>query len=141
MELNRLLNKNITASGKRKTAIAKATIKEGTGKITINSIPYENLPSMFHRLMIREPLDIAKNVLGELKVDIRVTISGGGNESQIEAARLAVAKAIFQYTKSADLKRAFVEYDRNMLVADTRRKEPYKPGDSKARRKRQKSYR
>jgi small subunit ribosomal protein S9 len=141
MELNKLLNKNITASGKRKTAIAKALIKEGTGKITINNIPYENLPSMFHRLMIREPLDIAKGILGELKVDIRVTISGGGNESQIEAARLAIAKAIFQYTKSADLKKAYVEYDRNMLVADTRRKEPYKPGDSKARSKRQKSYR
>ena len=44
-------------------------------------------------------------------------------------------------TKSAELKKAFLSYDRGLLVADTRRKETYKPGDSKARAKRQKSYR
>ena len=42
---------------------------------------------------------------------------------------------------SEELKKAFVAYDKTLLVADTRRKEPYKPGDSKARAKRQKSYR
>jgi len=140
MELN-LIKQKFTVSGKRKTAIAKATIKEGTGKITINKIPYQNLPSMFHKLLIKEPLEIAKGILGDLKFDITVTVAGGGNETQIEAARLAIAKAIFQYSKSQDLKKAYVEYDRNLLIADTRRKEPYKPGDSKARSKRQKSYR
>ena len=141
MENLHLLKQKVTISGKRKTAIAKATIKEGTGKVIINNTPYQNLPSMFHRLLIKEPLEIAKNVLGDLKFDIAVTISGGGNETQIEAARLAIAKSIFHYTKSQELKKAYVEYDRNLLIADTRRKEPYKPGDSKARSKRQKSYR
>ena len=141
METLRLIKPTFIASGKRKTAIAKATIREGSGKVTINKIPYENLPSMFHRLMIKEPLEIAKTTLGELKFDISVTVRGSGNESQIEASRLDIAKAIIQYTKSIELKRAYVEYDRNLLVADTRRKEPYKPGDSKARSKRQKSYR
>jgi small subunit ribosomal protein S9 len=136
-----MINQKIITSGKRKTAIAKARIKEGTGKVTINKIPYLNLKSMFHVLLIREPLDLAKEVLGELKFDITVTIAGGGTESQVEAARLAIAKAIVEFTKSPEVKKAFLEYDRNMLVADTRRKEPYKPGDSKARSKRQKSYR
>jgi small subunit ribosomal protein S9 len=127
-------------SGKRKRAIAKAMIKSGTGIVLINRIPYENL-TMFHRLLIKEPIEIAKNVLGNFNFDINVSISGGGIEGQIEAARLAVAKSLVHFTKSAELKKAMVEYDRNILVADTRRKEPYKPGDSKARAKRQKSYR
>ena len=130
----------LVASGKRKKAIAKAAIKDGTGKITVNKINYENL-SMFHKLLIKEPVDITKTVLGDFKFDIAVTVRGGGNEGQIDAARLAVAKALILATKSPELKKAFLDYDRNMLVADIRRKEPYKPGDSKARSKRQKSYR
>ena len=45
------------------------------------------------------------------------------------------------FSKEEKLRKAFVEYDRNLLVADVRRKEAYKPGDSKARSKRQKSFR
>jgi small subunit ribosomal protein S9 len=131
----------LIASGKRKSAIAKAIIKPGTGKVTINKIPYENLSSNFHKLLIKEPIELAKQTLGSFNFDINVKIRGGGNEGQIEAARLAIAKAIVQFTKSADIKKAFLSYDRGLLVADTRRKEPYKPGDSKARSKRQKSYR
>lgn len=127
-------------SGKRKRAIAKAYIRAGTGKVTVNNIHYENL-NVVHRLMIKEPIEIARNVLGNFNYDITVSVSGGGNEGQIEAARLAVGKALVEFTKSTELKKAMVEYDRNMLVADIRRKEPYKPGDSKARAKRQKSYR
>lgn len=131
----------IIVAGKRKTSIAKAFIKEGTGKITINNIPFQNLSSKFHVLMIKEPLEITKGVIGDLKFDIAVKVKGGGIESGIEASRLAIAKAIYKFTNSAELKRAFLDYDKNLLVADTRRKEPYKPGDSKARSKRQKSYR
>jgi len=130
----------LIAAGKRKSAIAKAKIKAGTGRVTINKIPYQNL-SHFQKLLISEPITIAKEHLGSFDFDIAVDVAGGGNESRIEASRLAIAKALFKFTKSAELKRAFVSYDRNMLVADTRRKEPYKPGDSKARSKRQKSYR
>jgi small subunit ribosomal protein S9 len=138
-----IVEKNIRmmVSGKRKAAVAKALISSGSGKVTINKIPYENLSSEFHVLLIREPLEIAKKTLGSLDADIRVNLAGGGTESRIEAARLAIAKALVKFTKSSELKKAFLEYDRNMLVADTRRKEPYKPGDSKARAKRQKSYR
>ena len=131
---------SLTISGKRKTAIAKATIKEGVGRITINKNPYENLYD-FHKLAIKEPLDIARKVLGDIKFDIDVNVHGGGKESQIQASRLSIAKAIVAFTKSDDLKKAFSEYDKNLIVADTRRKEVCKPGDSKARAKRQKSFR
>ena len=73
--------------------------------------------------------------------DIFVNVKGGGSESRIAASRLAIARALVNYTKSDDLKKAFSEYDKNLLVADIRRKEPNKPGDSKARKKRQKSFR
>ncbi len=130
----------IIAAGKRKTAIAKASIKDGKGEIKLNKISYQNLHE-FKKLMIQEPVEITKQVLGSFNFDIDIKIKGGGQESQIEAARLAIAKALVKFTKSAELRKAFLAYDRNLLIADVRRKEAYKPGDSKARRKRQKSYR
>ncbi len=135
-----VVNKIEMVSGKRKSAIAKALIKEGTGKITINKRDYQNMP-LFRRLMIQEPVEIAKQVLGNFNFDIDVNIAGGGQRGQIEAARLAIAKSLVKFTKSDALKKEFASYDKNLLIADTRRKEAYKPGDSKARAKRQKSYR
>jgi len=134
------IEKNIIVSGKRKTAIAKAMIKKGSGKILINRVPYENL-DFFKKLTLEEPIEIAKRVLGKIEFDIYVNIKSGGSESRIEAARLAIARAILLFTKSNELKKAFTDYDKNLLVADTRRKEANKPGDSKARKKRQKSFR
>jgi len=135
-----MAEKKIIISGKRKTAVAKATITEGSGNVLINKIPYENL-DFFKKLVIKEPVEIAKKTLRDFNFDIRVNVKGGGSESQIEASRLAIARALVKFTKSDSLKRAFSKYDKNLLVADTRRKEAYKPGDSKARRKRQKSFR
>lgn len=126
-------------SGKRKRSVARAAVKQGTGKVTINKIPYEFLPRI-RKLMIEEPLRIAQQ-LGLLNYDISVIVSGGGIDSGIEAARLAIARALVKASKSKELKKAFLTYDRNLIVADTRVKETYKPGDSKARAKRQKSYR
>ena len=133
------MNKKIV-SGKRKTSIAKATINDGTGNILFNERPLSFLTEL-QQLEINEPLIIAKDILGELKFDISVNVKGGGIASGVEASRLAIAKAIVEFTKSEKLKRAYIAYDRNMLVADTRRKEACKPGDSKARSKRQTSFR
>ncbi len=131
----------IIASGKRKTAIARATITSGTGNVKINKKPISQL-SFLRRLMIEEPLRISEQLLKTKPAfDIFVNVQGGGVESQIEASRLAIARAILAFTKNAELKRAFSNYDRNLLVADVRHKEQYKPNDSKARAKRQKSYR
>jgi small subunit ribosomal protein S9 len=135
-----IIEKNIVVSGKRKTSVAKAMIKKGNGRVLINKIPYENL-DFFKKLMIQEPLEIARKVLGKVDFDISVNVRGGGSESRIEASSLAIARSIIIFTKSDELKKAFVKYDKNLLVADTRRKEANKPGDSKARKKRQKSFR
>jgi small subunit ribosomal protein S9 len=132
--------KKIIASGKRKTAIARAEIKEGSGKVTLNKINYENFHK-FDVLRMKEPLLITEKVLGKINFDVIVSVHGGGEKSQIEAARLALARAIVKFSESTELEKEFLEYDRNLLVADIRRKEAYKPGDSKARRKRQTSYR
>jgi small subunit ribosomal protein S9 len=131
---------NIVTSGKRKTAVAKATIKAGTGKITINKIPLDFYPEL-NQLEVKEPILIAEQVIGKPNYDIAINVRGSGMASRIEASRLAIARAIIAFSKSVELKQTYVVYDRNMLVADTRRKEPYKPGDSRARAKRQKSYR
>ncbi len=132
--------KKIIASGKRKTAIARAVISEGSGKILINNKDPENYQK-FDKLRIKEPLLIAEKVLGKKDFDVIITVKSGGEKGQIEASRLALARAILKYTGSKKVEKAYLDYDRNLLVADVRRKEAYKPGDSKARAKRQSSKR
>ena len=121
----------IVVSGKRKTAVAKATIENGNGVVTFNKKPL-SLLSNLQQLEIGEPLVIAKNVLGNLDFNIALNVKGSGIASQVEAGRLAIARAIVKFIKNSDIKNAFLMYDRNMLIADTRRKEACKPGDSKA---------
>ena len=130
----------IVVSGKRKTAVAKATIEEGVGIVTFNKRALTYLSDL-QQLEINEPLVIGKNVLGDLKFNIALNVRGGGIACQVEAGRLAIAKAIVKFTGNEDLKVAFLAYDKNMLIADTRRKEACKPGDSKARAMRQTSFR
>ncbi|MBI5803571.1 30S ribosomal protein S9 [Candidatus Pacearchaeota archaeon] len=134
------MNNKIITSGKRKRAIARAVLVEGTGKVKINDRNHDTL-QFFERLRIEEPLRITENVLGKNGFDVKINVRGGGKSGQIEAARLALARAINKFANSKKLLEAFTLYDRNLLVADVRRKEMYKPGDSKARRKRQKSFR
>jgi len=128
-------------SGKRKTAIAKVRVKAGSGKVFYNKLPHEEL-GLFHKLALSEPIRIYQLELGEdLKYDLFIKTKGGGKEGQIQAARLAVARALLEISGSEVLKKAYVKYDRNIIVQDARRREAYKPGDSKARARRQKSFR
>ena len=128
------------SSGKRKRAIARAVLTKGTGKILFNKKDYQNL-QLFDRLKLQEPIKIAENILGKIEFDVSLNVRGGGEKGQIDAARLALARGIVDFTESKDVEKVFLEYDRNLLVADVRRKEAYKPGDSKARSKRQSSKR
>jgi len=130
----------IVVSGKRKSAVAKATIEAGDGVVTFNKRPLNFLTEL-QRLEISEPLIIARNVLGGLNFNIALNIKGGGIACQVEAGRLAIAKSIVKFVGDDNLRNAFLAYDRNMLIADTRRKEVCKPGDSKARAMRQTSFR
>lgn len=129
--------KPIHKNGKRKTSIAKATLKDGKGIVRINSKLLENHTPEIARMKIMEPLILAGDSIK--KIDINVNVTGGGWSSQADASRLAIARCLVEANKN--LKKKFLEHDRHLLVADTRRKEMYKPNDSKARAKRQKSYR
>ncbi|NMB66929.1 30S ribosomal protein S9 [Candidatus Woesearchaeota archaeon] len=130
----------IISSGKRKRAVARGVFVEGNGEVKINNQDYKTL-NYLDRLKIEEPLRIAKEVLENLSFKADISVRGGGARGQIEAARIALARGIIKFTKSKELSKEYLNYDRGMLVADVRRKEPRKPGDSKARAKRQKSYR
>jgi len=131
------LSKIIHTSGKRKRSIARATLKKGTGLVRVNHVPIDIFQPTMARLKLREPLILSGNIAQE--VNININVKGGGIMSQTDAARLALARALVKYNKK--LEKVFSEYDRHLLIADVRRKEPCKPNISKARAKRQKSYR
>ncbi len=132
------MSKAINVSGKRKKAIARAVLKEGTGKLRINNKPLSTISSEFVRLKIQEPLIFAEDTAP--KLDISVNVKGGGVVSQADAVRLAIAKGLAVYNPK--LKKTFLDYDRTLLVADVRQREARKPNTrGKARQKVQKSYR
>lgn len=134
--------KVIQTAGKRKTAIARATIREGKGRVRINSKPVEIIEPEMIRLIIMEPLILAGEEIVN-GVDIDVKVQGGGIVGQAEAARVAIARALVEWTNDMTLKDTYMQYDRTMLVGDSRRTEPHKPNRSTKgpRAKRQKSYR
>jgi len=132
--------KVIVQSGKRKTAIARAVIRPGKGRVRINKKPLEIIEPEVVRLKIMEPLLLAPKELVN-SVDIEVSVRGGGFMGQAEAARIAIARALVAWSDSVELKQKYIEYDRTMLVGDPRRTEPKKFGGPGPRRRRQKSYR
>ncbi|MEM2341476.1 MAG: 30S ribosomal protein S9 [Candidatus Bathyarchaeia archaeon] len=132
--------KVLVVSGKRKTAVAKAIVKPGMGRIRINNVPLEIYEPEVARLKILEPLiETGEEVWRGL--DINVKVRGGGFMGQAEAARMAIARALVKWTKSAHLKSTFLKLDRTLIAGDPRRKEPKKFGGPGARARDQKSYR
>jgi len=134
------VKKVLVVSGKRKTAIAKAIIREGKGRIRINNIPLEIYQPEIAREKIREPLLLAGDEIWK-KLDIKIKVKGGGFMGQAEASRIALARGLIQWTKSSHLRTVFLKYDRTMVAGDPRRKEPKKFGGPGARARFQKSYR
>ena len=132
--------KVMVLSGKRKTASARATIKNGNGKIRINNVPLEIFEPKLARDKIMEPLLLIDDKVWE-QVDINVKVSGGGFMGQAEAARMALANGLLKWTKSTRLRTALRDYDRTMIAGDPRRSEPKKFGGPGARARDQKSYR
>lgn len=131
--------KILLVTGKRKTAIARAVFKTGRGKVTMNEFPVSSLSPELARARIFEPLTLAGDRLNT--IDIRVKVRGGGVMGQAEAARMAIARGLVEFTRSAELRRLFTGFDRTMLAGDPRRKEPKKFGGPGARVRKQKSYR
>lgn len=131
--------KVVNTSGKRKRSVARATLKPGKGLVKINDVSLDVYEPRIARLKIREPLALAGDAAKE--VNINVDIRGGGVMSGADAARLAIGRGLVEWLGKSSLKEDFLNYDRTLLVADVRYKEQRKPNDSKARAKRQKSYR
>ena len=131
--------KNYQASGKRKRAVARVTITlNGTGFISINRVSLNHYGNELNRARIQEPLLLAGDVATKLNFNVRVF--GGGTTGQADAVRLAIGRALVQH--DASLRTKLLDYDRQLLVADIRRKESAKPNHhGQARAAVQKSYR
>jgi len=134
-----MTKKIVNTSGKRKSAIAQATVQKGTGIVRINKKPVDIYEPEIARWKILEPIKIAHEHMDKVNIDVKVT--GGGFMGQASAVRTAIAQGLLEYTKDPNLKIAFLDHDRSLLVSDPRRKEPKKPLGRGARKKRQKSYR
>ena len=132
---------NVQTKGRRKSAVARSTIKEGEGRIRINKKPLEVYGSKMARELIKEPVLLAKDIVEDIDVEIKV--DGGGYMGQAEAVRMALARGLVEHSNDPDLREEFLEYDRTMLKGDYRTKETRKPNRSSqgARSKKQKSYR
>ena len=119
----------INALGRRKSAIARIYVTEGTGKITINKRDLtEYFPSPILQFVVKQPLtllDVAE------KYDIKVTLCGGGFTGQSQALRLAIARALVK-VDAEDKKTLKVQ---GFLTRDAREVERKKPGQPKARRR------
>ncbi|MFC6733115.1 MULTISPECIES: 30S ribosomal protein S9 [unclassified Haladaptatus] len=126
-------------SGKKKTAIARATVKEGEGRVRINSQPVELVEPELARLKMLEPFRISEGLRDT--VDIEVHVQGGGVVGQADAVRTAIARGLVEHSADAELRDAFMEFDRSLLVNDVRQSEPKKWGGPGARARYQKSYR
>lgn len=129
----------VVSSGKRKTAVARAVVRPGRGRIWINNIPVEIHEPFLARDKMLEPIILARE--SAEKVDIRVEIAGGGVMGQAAAARTAIARGLSLYHNSPELTKRFRQYDRLLLVNDDRRKLPKMQLGRGARKRRQKSYR
>ncbi len=131
--------KTIQTTGKRKSAVARATVKKGFGNIYINKKSLDVFEPEIARLKIKEPIRLAPDV--SEKVDIEVNVSGGGFMGQADASRTAIAKGLVEWSDDEEVYKRFKEYDETLIKSDTRQKESKKPGGRGARKKRQKSYR
>ena len=119
----------VNALGRRKSAVARVYVTEGTGKITINKRDLENyFPSPILQYVVKQPLnllDVAE------KYDIKVTLCGGGYTGQSQALRLAIARALVKINEE-DKKARRAE---GFMTRDAREVERKKPGRPKARRR------
>ena len=115
-------------TGRRKEAIARVRLKEGTGVITVNGRPLEDyFPSPTHRMIIVEPLKVAGV---DEQYDVDVTMQGGGITGQAGALRMGIARSIVDVDpeQRGKLKKA------GFLTRDAREKEAKKYGLKKARK-------
>ena len=130
----------IQTKGKRKSAIARAVFKQGKGRIRINNVPLELHQPELSRMEINEDLAFCDSKVLN-KVDVELTVKGGGVIGQSDAIRCALGRGFVQWSKDMKLRETFLHYDKTIIRGDHRRKEPKKHGGPGARARKQKSYR
>ena len=119
----------INAIGRRKSAVARVYMSEGTGKITINKVDItEQFPSAILQYVVKQPLELLE---ATGKYDIKANLDGGGFTGQSQALRLAIARALVK-VDAEDKKKL---KDQGFLTRDAREVERKKPGRPKARRR------
>lgn len=119
----------VNALGRRKSAVARIFVTEGTGKITINKKDLQDyFPSSILQFVVKQPLTTL-NVVE--KYDIKVNLDGGGYTGQSQALRLAIARALVKINPE-DKKALRAE---GFMTRDAREVERKKPGQPKARRR------
>jgi len=134
--------KVIITKGKRKDAIARARLTKGNGSIRINGKDVSLVQPIEIRELILEPVNFS-NMTKEIaqSSSIDVNVKGGGISGQAQAVRSAIAKAIAAAANSEIIWKAYMRYDRTLLVDDVRQVEPKKFLGPKARARFQTSYR
>lgn len=128
--------KSYYGTGKRKTSIAKVTLTEGTGKITVNGVDVNDYFVFDTKVMdLVQPLELT-NMRDKFDVDAKVT--GGGFSGQAGAIRLGIVKALLEYdsVSDPDSETSFrkILKSAGLVTRDSRIKERKKPGLKKARR-------
>jgi len=117
------------ALGRRKCAVARVYVSEGSGKITINKRDLtEYFPSTILQYVVKQPLVLLE---ATEKYDINVNLYGGGYTGQSQALRLAIARALVKIN-AEDKKALRAE---GFMTRDSREVERKKPGRPKARRR------
>ena len=117
----------INAIGRRKSAVARVYLSEGTGKIIINKVELDKyFPSAILQYVVKQPLELLE---AEGKYDVKANLDGGGFTGQSQALRLAIARALVKV--NAEDKKALK--DAGFLTRDSRVVERKKPGQPKAR--------
>ena len=132
----------IMTKGKRKRAVARASLTQGSGIVLINGVDVNKImPDILRELML-EPARISQQAASIMNnSDISVNVYGGGRSGQAQAVRSAIAKALSAAAGTPALRQAYMAYDRTLIVDDYRRVEPKKFLGTKARARFQKSYR
>jgi small subunit ribosomal protein S9 len=126
----------------RKRAVARSSIRKGTGIVRVNGFNINTLDPVELRALMLESLHISNITEDFAKgVDIDVSVNGGGQSGQAQAVRGAIAKAISGFADGDTIRAECMRYDRSLLVDDPRRVEPKKFLGPKARARFQKSYR
>ncbi|MGC8816712.1 MAG: 30S ribosomal protein S9 [Candidatus Hadarchaeum sp.] len=131
--------KPVIAIGRRKASLAKVKITPGKGRVIVNNRALDAFEPELARLKILEPLQLVPELVKG--VDITVEVKGGGFMGQAEAARTAIARGLFEWSKDPKVREIFRHYDWTLIKSDVRFKETKKPGGPGARAKFQKSYR